>query len=272
VRVHTYHGHLLHGYFGRFVSRVLVLVDQLLARCTTSLVAVGAQVRDDLLSAGIGHHDQYEVIPPGVASAAPIGRESARIRLGLPPDASVVLFVGRLTAIKRPDRLIEAMSIVLERRPDAVLGLVGEGDLSKETRLRAEPLGSAVHFLGWQPDIASLYVASDCVVLTSDSEGMPVTLIEAAMAGVPAVTTDVGSAREVVLDGVTGLVVAPEAAAVADGVLRLLDPDLRKQMGAAALARANTEFSTQRLIADHTALYDRLISAMDTGGPQADGG
>jgi glycosyltransferase involved in cell wall biosynthesis len=184
----------------------------------------------------------------------------------------VVLFVGRLTSIKRPDRLIEAMSLVLESRPDAVLGLVGEGDLLKETRIRAEPLGSAVHFLGWQPDIASLYVASDCVVLTSDSEGMPVTLIEAAMAGVPAVTTDVGSAREVVLDGVTGLVVAPEAAAVADGILRLLDPNLRNLMGAAALAKANTEFNTQRLIADHAALYDRLISTLDTGGPQAGGG
>ena len=272
VKVHTYHGHLLHGYFGRFISRVLVLVEQVLARSTTTLVAVGARVRDDLVASGIGHHDQYEVIPPGVASVATIGRESARIRLGLPPDVPVVLFVGRLTAIKRPDRLIEAMSLVLESRPDAVLGLVGEGDLLKETRIRAEPLGSAVHFLGWQPDIASLYVASDCVVLTSDSEGMPVTLIEAAMAGVPAVTTDVGSAREVVLDGVTGLVVAPEAAAVADGILRLLDPNLRNLMGAAALAKANTEFNTQRLIADHAALYDRLISAMDTGGPQAGGG
>jgi glycosyltransferase involved in cell wall biosynthesis len=272
VKVHTYHGHLLHGYFGRFISRVLVLVEQVLARSTTTLVAVGARVRDDLVASGIGHHDQYEVIPPGVASVATIGRESARIRLGLPPDVPVVLFVGRLTAIKRPDRLIEAMSLVLESRPDAVLGLVGEGDLLKETRIRAEPLGSAVHFLGWQPDIASLYVASDCVVLTSDSEGMPVTLIEAAMAGVPAVTTDVGSAGEVVLDGVTGLVVAPEAAAVADGILRLLDPNLRNLMGAAALARANTEFNTRRLIADHAALYDRLISAMDTGGPQAGGG
>ena len=272
VKVHTYHGHLLHGYFGRFISRVLVLVEQVLARSTTTLVAVGARVRDDLVASGIGHHEQYEVIPPGVASVATIGRESARIRLGLPPDVPVVLFVGRLTSIKRPDRLIEAMSLVLESRPDAVLGLVGEGDLLKETRIRAEPLGSAVHFLGWQPDIASLYVASDCVVLTSDSEGMPVTLIEAAMAGVPAVTTDVGSAGEVVLDGVTGLVVAPEAAAVADGILRLLDPNLRNLMGAAALARANTEFNTRRLIADHAALYDRLISAMDTGGPQAGGG
>jgi len=269
VRVHTYHGHLLHGYFSRFVSRTLVVVERLLARGTTALVAVGERVRDDLVAAGIGNYDQYTVIPPGVARATTSDRESARARLGLPSDVPVVLFVGRLTAIKRPDRLIDAMSLVLDHRPDVVLGLVGEGDLLEKTRLRAEPLGSAVRLLGWQPDIGDLYMASDCVVLTSDSEGMPVTLIEAAMAGVPAVTTDVGSAGEVVLDGVTGLVVAPEAAAVADGLLRLLDPDLRDQMGAAALARADAEFSVERLIADHAALYDRLMSALGAGGPQS---
>ncbi len=268
VRVHTFHGHLLHGYFNRVVSWLLVVVEQVLARGTTALVAVGAQVRDDLVAAGIGRHDQYAVIPPGVASAGPCDMESARVQLGLPHDVPVVLFVGRLTAIKRPDRLIDAMRLVLDRRPDAVLAVVGQGDLLEETRRRAEPLGSSVRFLGWQPDIADLYVAADCVVLTSDSEGMPVTLIEAAMAGVPGLTTDVGSAPEVVLDGVTGLIVASDAAAVADGVLRLLDVELRDRLGAAARARAETEFGTGRLVADHEALYERLMAEAATGGGQ----
>jgi glycosyltransferase involved in cell wall biosynthesis len=259
VSVHTFHGHLLHGYFNRAMSRVVVLVEKFLALRTAALVAVGSQVCDDLVAAGIGRHDQYTVIPPGVAPAGPLNRESARVRLGLPLDVPVVLFVGRLTTIKRPDRLVDAMSLVLERRPDAVLAVVGEGDLLEETRRRAEPLGSSVRFLGWQSEIADLYVAADCVVLTSDSEGMPVTLIEAAMAGVPAVTTDVGSAREVVCDGVTGLVAAPEAASVADCVLGLLDGQLRDQMGVAARARAEVGFSTERLVADHEALYERLM-------------
>ena len=99
------------------------------------------------------------------------------------------------------------------------------------------------------------------MVLTSDNEGMPVTLIEAAMAGVPSVTTDVGSPREVVLDGVTGLVVEPSASAVADGLIRLLDNDLRNRMGVAARERAEAEFDAKRLIADHESLYESLVAA-----------
>ena len=261
VRVHTFHGHVLHGYFKRWVTRLVRIVEGLLARRTTALVAVGERVRDELLGAGIGRSDQYVVIPPGVALEARPDRVSARGSLGLPVDQPVVLFVGRLTAVKRPDRLIEAMDLVLQRRPDVILAIAGEGDLFEETRVLAEPLGPSVRFLSWRRDITCLYAAADCMVLTSDNEGMPVTLIEAAVAGGPSVTTNVGSAREVVLDGVTGLVVAPSAAAVADGLVRLLDNDLRHRMGAAARARAETEFCTQRLIADHEALYERLLVA-----------
>jgi glycosyltransferase involved in cell wall biosynthesis len=254
------------------VTRLVRIVEELLARRTTSLVAVGERVRDELLGAGIGRSDQYVVIPPGVALGARPDRVSARNGLGLPLNRPLVLFVGRLTAVKRPDRLIEAMALVLDTRPDAVLAIAGEGELLEETRSRAEPLGESVRFLGWQRDIAGLYAAADCMVLTSDNEGMPVTLIEAAMAGVPSVTTDVGSAREVVLDGVTGLVVAPDAAAVADGLVRLLDNDLRHRMGAAARARAEAEFGTRRLIADHEALYERLMAELGAAARETDGG
>ena len=268
VRVHTFHGHVLYGYFNKWVTRAVRIIEGLLARQTSVLVTVGSQVRDDLIAAGIGRADQYVVIPPGVALGALPDQVAARGDLGLPMKQPVVLFVGRLTSIKRPDRLIEATGLVLKRRPDVILAIAGEGDRLEETRVLAEPLGPSVRFLGWQQDIAALYAAADCMVLTSDNEGMPVTLIEAAMAGVPSVTTNVGSAREVVLDGVTGLVVAPSAAAVADGLVRLLDNDLRHRMGAAARARAEAEFDTRRLITDHESLYERLVAANrqpDTG-------
>ena len=262
VRVHTFHGHVLHGYFNRWVTRVIRVVEGLLARRTTALVAVGERVRDELIEAGIGRLGQYVVIPPGVALEALPDRLSARGALGLPLDQPVILFAGRLTAIKRPDRLIEAMALVLEQQSDVVLAIAGEGDLLEETRRLAEPLGPSIRFLGWQKDITGLYAAADCMVLTSDNEGMPVTLIEGAMAGVPSVTTGVGSAREVVLDGVTGLVVESDATAIAEGLVRLLDDDLRNRMGAAARERAEAEFGTKRFIADHEALYESLLFAI----------
>jgi glycosyltransferase involved in cell wall biosynthesis len=175
-----------------------------------------------------------------------------------------VVFVGRLTAIKRPDRLIEALELVLNSRPDAVLAIAGEGELLSSTRRLAEPLGSSIRFLGWQADLNQVYAAADCAVLTSDSEGTPVALIEAAMAGVPSVTTDVGSAREVVLNEVTGLVVAPEPVAIADGLVRLFDDDLRKRLGESAKNRAEREFGMNRLVDDHLNLYGRLVANIPT--------
>jgi len=272
VRVHTFHGHTLHGYFGRVASGLSKLIERVLARGTTVLVAVGERVRDDLVNARIGRPDQYIVIPPGVETPECVDQTLARSRLGLPTEVPVVLFVGRLTAIKRPDRLIEAMRLVLERHPNVVLAVAGEGGLLAETERLAAPLGSSVRFLGWQSDIGDLFAAADFAVLTSDSEGMPVTLIEAAMAGIPSVTTDAGSAREVVLDGVTGIVTALDSAAVATGLARLLDNDLCKQMGASARERAEAKFGTRRLLSDHEDLYGRLMADLATGDSQTSTG
>jgi len=260
VRVHTFHGHLLKGYFSPQLTRVVVLVERFLARRTTALVAVGSQVRDDLLVVGIGRPEQFTVIPPGVERPRPVDVSMARQQLGLGAGDEVIVFVGRLTAIKRPDRLIEAFRLVLEQQSSAVLLVVGDGELLDVTRESARDLGDRVRFAGWQADLAPYYAAADEVVLTSDNEGMPVSLIEASMAGRPCVTTDVGSAREVVDSGRTGLVVATNAEAVADALLSLLsDRGLRESMGAAAREHAERNFGDERLAEDHRRLYRRLM-------------
>ena len=261
VRVHTFHGHVLHGYFSPPVSRLVRLVERVLARGTTALVAVGERVRDELVEAGIGQRDRFTAIAPGVEEPPAIDREIARQLLGLPLEVPVVMFVGRLTAIKRPDRLVEAFGMVLERTPEAVLAVAGEGELLEEVRRSVERLGDSVRLLGWQSDVGRLYAAADLVVISSDNEGMPMTLIEAAMAGVPGVTTDVGSASEVVVHGSTGLVVAPDARDLADAIVALLvDDDRRSDMGRAAAEQAIVRFGAARLVADHVALYRRIIA------------
>ena len=266
IQVHTFHGHVLSGYFSPAITQVVRMVEAVLARRSTALVAVGEGVRDDLIERGIGRAHQYTLIPPGVSLDRAPGRIEAREILDLPPDVPVALFVGRLTRIKRIDRLIESMAAVLRRLPDTVLVLAGEGDQLEGARQQARPLGSSVRFLGWRTDLSTLYAAADVAVITSDNEGMPVSLIEASLAGLPSVTTDVGSAGEVVIEGVTGRVVAATAGSVADALVEILgDHDLRLRMGEAAREHGEQAFGVHRLVRDHEVLYRRLISECPTG-------
>lgn len=140
--------------------------------------------------------------------------------------------------------------------------MAGEGELFESTKAAGAHFGDSVRFLGWRSDLAVLFAASDVAVLSSDNEGMPVTLIEASMAGVPCVTTDVGSAREVVLDNKTGFVVPTDSVAIAQALVTLFTNEkLRHEMGAAAKAHTIANFSSNRLIQDHASLYRKLLEA-----------
>jgi glycosyltransferase involved in cell wall biosynthesis len=261
ITVHTFHGHLLHGYFSPRTTKMVVHAERGLARMTTQLVAVGSRVRDDLVDASIGRADQYEVVAPGVALPPPPTRAEARSMLGLPAQGPVVAFVARLTNVKRPDRLVEVSRRVAVSHPEVTFAIAGEGELLDATRKQAADLGANVRFLGWRRDVETVYAAADLVLLTSDNEGMPVSLIEAATVGRPAVTTAVGSAGEVVDDGVTGFVVPASVDALAGAVVRLLDDqELTGRMGAAAAERANRLFSAARLVEQTEALYERLAA------------
>ena len=262
VRVHTFHGHVLHGYFSPLVTRVFIQIERVLGRFTHGIVSVGSQVRDDLLAVGIGSPEKYTVIAPGVARGEIVSKDFARESLGVDPDAHVALFIGRLTQIKRPDRLLEAFELVLKEVPAAVLLMAGEGELFESTKALGAHFGGSVRFLGWRSDLAVLFAASDVAVLSSDNEGMPVTLIEASMAGVPCVTTDVGSAREVVLDNETGFVVSADSVALAQALVTLFTNEkLCHEMGAAATEHTMANFSSNRLVLDHVNLYRKLLEA-----------
>jgi glycosyltransferase involved in cell wall biosynthesis len=254
--VHTFHGHLLHGYFSPALTRAVVQTERALARSTTRLVAVGEQVRDDLLSADIGRPDQYAVVPPGIALPPAPSRTAAREALGLPPDALIAVLVARLTTIKRPERFVEVARRLADRHPEAVFAVVGEGELLPALKAQAGP---NVRFLGWRADVETVYAASDLAVLTSDNEGMPVSLIEAALCGVPAVSTRVGSVAEVVLDGCSGWLCAVDPDALTEAVNEALSnlPRLRAA-GDAARDHSTRSFGRARLVADTEGLYEQI--------------
>ncbi len=156
--------------------------------------------------------------------------------------------------MKRPDRMIA----VARALPGVTFLVAGDGPLGDEIRAGAP---GNVRFLGWRPDIETVYAAADAVLLTSDNEGMPLTLIEAALCGVPAVTTDVGATAEVVLDGRTGRTVAPEVPALVEALRELLSDRVRgEQMGRAARRRTREVFAVETMAARHAALYASLMA------------
>lgn len=265
-RVHTFHGHVFEGYFGQRASTAIVAAERLLATHTSRLIALGPLQRDDLLSRGIGRSDRFEVVPLGLdlESYRAVDRDEARQHLGLPQDAVIVVMIGRLVPIKRIDRLIRAFARLHGRRPNTRLYVIGDGSerAAAEAQAAAEGLGEAVTFCGWRSDAAKWYAAADFVALSSDNEGTPLTLIEAAAAGRPAAATDVGGVADVVADGVTGLLApASDEDAFAEAMFRLADdPGLRARLGAAAPAAAE-KFGIERLVDDLERIYDALLAS-----------
>jgi glycosyltransferase involved in cell wall biosynthesis len=263
-RVHTFHGHLLKGYFPPRTVRLISAAESMLARHTDQLIAVGGRVRDDLLAAGIGRAGQYTVVPPGTSLGPLPDSRAAREELGLPTRGKVVAYVGRLTRIKRPDRLVEVAREVIAAVPDAIFAICGDGELAAELSSAAHDLGRSVRLLGWRADVEKVYAAADLVLLTSDNEGMPVSLIEAGLAGVPVVATNVGSVSEVVKHGETGLLTRCDAGDLARNVIRLLRDDaLRREMGRTAASWSRGQFGPERLVADVQRIYEAI--AVDRG-------
>lgn len=262
VRVHTFHGHLLHGYFSGLATRGVVTVESALARHTDRLIAEGAQVRDDLLAAGVGRPAQYVVVPPGTPLGPLPGRHAARRALGVPLDAPVVAFVGRLTRIKRPDRLLAVAQEVSRAIPATRFLVCGDGDLAADILYAARHGDGGITALGWRADVETVYAAADLILLTSDNEGMPLSLIEAALAGLPAVATRVGSVAEVVQHEATGILTGTSHEALAHAVTRLLrDEELRRDMGARAHSWATARFGPERLVSDIEQLYESMALA-----------
>jgi glycosyltransferase involved in cell wall biosynthesis len=258
-RVHTFHGHLLHGYFSGWKVKLVIAIEKFLAKRTDVLVAVGNQVKLDLLAAGIGKADQYRVFYPGLVEPAKISKEVVRKQFDMASGDIYVAYVGRMTAIKRPDRLLNTAAEIKARNLPVKFIVAGEGDLFEATKRDSERRDLPVEFLGWRKDIGALFAASDIAILTSDNEGIPLTLIQAAQALLPIVTTGVGSVGDIVVHEVNGYLVDSEPAALADALQKLaIDPVLRQIMGDAGRERTSRYFSLEKMCADHTELYQLL--------------
>ena len=250
IRIHTFHGHLLVGYFSPRAVRMIIFIERLLQRATTYSITNGERVRRDLVQQHVLTEATSVNIPPAVDSFELVAKPDARQRLSLPDDGQIVGFIGRLAEVKRPDRFLKLAKAL----PETTFVMFGDGPLGAQVRRNASSIPNLI-IAGWVEDVATMYSALDLLVLTSDNEAAAIVLIEAAIAGVPTIAMNVGSVSEVVIHEETGLLVNDERD-LAPATMRLLqDCELRARLGQNARRRALTEFSLNRLAQKHLVLY-----------------
>jgi glycosyltransferase involved in cell wall biosynthesis len=281
----------VHGYaaadFGRLAARVVgaklvlhehfadprmpayqALADRFLAPWTDAAIAVSRSTRAFLVDERFVPETRVRLIWNGAPldEFAPVGRDRAlRVRreLGLPDAALVVGTIGRLSAQKGHRFLVDAAARLLARRSDVRVLIVGDGDLTETLRQQAAGLGIAdrIVFTGHRTDIPEILGALDVFCISSLYEGTPLALFEAMAAGRAVVSTSVDGCREVLEDGVSGLLAPPgDAGALAAALERVLaDPAFRARLGQSALA-ASRGYDVRVCVEQMETLYDELLA------------
>jgi glycosyltransferase involved in cell wall biosynthesis len=251
--IHTFHGHHLYDPdYGKFARLVLNGIERKLARRSKKILTIGSRVGKELLDVGIGKKSQYQSIAPGVRVPKLSDRSKVVKKFSLNPDSLNVIWMGRLTRVKRPDRVIE----LAKHFPGVNFIIAGDGELRAELEAMAP---RNVYFLGVQSS-DEIFSLADVVLLTSDSEGMPLTLIEGQMAGVPAIATDVGSVSEIVENEVTGLLTSTRIEEIISSLGQLLgDSMLRSIMAKNAKERALDRFSIEKMVESHIQVYKQAL-------------
>jgi glycosyltransferase involved in cell wall biosynthesis len=268
VVVHTYHGHVLEGYFDPLRTATYRSMERRLGGVSDALIGVSTATVDDLVRLGIAPSDRFRVIPVGLdlepfLSASPDAGRAFRREARASADDVLLTFVGRLVAIKRVDLLLRAVARARQLGAPVRLAVVGDGPLRPRLERLAADFGVREHvwFAGYRPEMVAVTAAAEIAVLSSDNEGTPVSLIEAAAAGKPAVATMVGGVPDVVTRETGLLVPRGDAEQLAHGIVALTgDPTRRAAMGAQARRRVAKRFSAERLVRDVDSLYCELIN------------
>jgi len=268
VIVHTFHGHVLRGYFNPALTTAFRVLERMLARATTALVAVSPEVRDDLVALGVAPASKFAVVRLGIelderVSDGEEERRATRRLLGIPPDAFVVGWVGRMTAVKRTEDVARTMRALVDRGVDAYLCLVGDGPDRAKAQAAAEEEGVAdrVSFLGKQESVAELLSCADLFLLPSANEAFGLGALEAMACGVPVVATAVGGLPEVVPQGEAGLLapVGDLEEMAADAIYLLEDRDRWRQFSAAARHTAE-KFSSDIVVPMYEEYYQEVLA------------
>ena len=249
--VHTFHGHILYGYFGRIKTRIFVQLERILSGLTDVILVSGLTVKNELLSKKIGREEQYVVIRPGVPPVVTHSQSVIRQKLSISEKQIVIGWLGRLTDIKRPDRVLEIAKLL----PNFIFLLGGDGELLESIRQKAP---KNVILVGWTTPV-DIWSASDIALLTSANEAQPISLVEAASAGLPLIGEDVGSVSEVIQNTVNGYLTHNLDSRIKAIEKLASDSELRERMGEAAKKAAVELFGVDQFLTTHRLAYEKAV-------------
>jgi glycosyltransferase involved in cell wall biosynthesis len=286
IRVHTFHGHVFHSYFGRAKSRLFLLVERWLARRTDRVVTLSPRLKEEL-------GDRYRIAPPEKIAVLPLGFEIApygsasrfrgelRRELSLDSAPPLVGIVGRLAPVKNHRLFFRAAAILSRRFPEVRYIVVGDGPRRPRVEQWAEVEGLAekTFFLGWRDDLPKIYSDLDLLVLSSLNEGTPLSILEAFASGLPVVSTEVGGVGDLFArEGPGGksheappppicslyregiLVPSGDAGGLADAMAYMLEnPTIARTMGAHGARRVRAAHSAEHLARNVETLYTQLL-------------
>lgn len=280
--VHTFHGHVFHSYFNSFMSKIIVRFERFFAKKTDAIIAISDSQRQELI-------EVYKIAPAEKVFTVPLGfnldkysvdQETKGIifrnKYGFEKSELIVGIVGRLVPIKNHDMFLEVAAIVKEKTNQQVrFAIIGDGESRPGIEKKAAELGLSYSYYitspkvktdivvtSWETEIDQALAGLDIVVLTSNNEGTPVSLIEAQSAYIPVVSTNVGGVEDIVIHGETGFITeVGDVQLFADYVLKLIeDSELRSRMGRHGYDNVIKRYSKQRLINDMRKLYLSFLS------------
>jgi glycosyltransferase involved in cell wall biosynthesis len=256
--VHTIHGHLYVGYFSNSFVFFLVTLEKLLTKFTDLLIFTGPAVMAELNKLGIKKKNQV-VIEPGVKPMTFLSKIQARDKFNLDSEKVIIGFAGRLTRIKRVDRLLDVFEKIQQLHPDTQLIIAGGGDLESWVQEQILNRHLNIKLLGWQSDIAAVIAACDIWMLTSDNEATPLSVIEASLGAVVSVATNVGDVAHAIENQVSGLVVNTDVNSMVAAVDELVTaPEKRQKLASNAKIRAESHFLEGKMLHSHIDQYLRI--------------
>lgn len=250
--VHTFHGHHLYDpEFGHLKRGLLNALERNLINRVEKAVAVGERVRVELIQNRIGTKETIRSIAPGIKDESESCKIDARKKFNIAGDEKVIVWLGRFTRVKRPDLVLE----LAKNFRELTFVMAGNGELFDSIRDHAP---ENVKFVGFQ-DKNEMWKLADIGLCTSDSEGMPLSLIEAQMAGVPVVATDVGSVSEIVLDGITGKL-ASRHDELPSSLAWVINEMIRSEsLSKNSRQHALEKFTAKKMVTEHLKLYLEIL-------------